>query len=1113
MSNLLNTRFDDDEEEEEDDFNPAQEQGSDNEEEEDDQKSANHSRSRGLDRKSAVASDEADNDVPDNRRRNGNLETEGDEGDERSDDEATGRSPRKRRNRDDEDLGDEEDDEDDENEDDEDDEDTGVVRPRKRRRKGGMNQFFEEEAEVDEDDDVEDEEDDMGVDGFVADTHPDDLADLPAGTENDDRRHRELDRRRELEAGMDAERQAAEFKERYGRRVAASKESGMVTDRRLMLPSVNDPSIWGVKTANGKERDVIKSIMKKFQERAMSRNPMRILSAFERAGGPMAGYVYVEAMKKADVDDALDGVMHVFPRTKTVLVPVKEMPDLLRVTKSEELVPGGWVRIKKGLYESDLAQIEEVETNGLSLTVKLVPRLDYDKDDSLRNGPPLPGDAKRKRVPPSAANRPPQRLFSEQEAKKKNSRYLVPQSGLSGKSWTFMGNTYEEGFLIKELKIQNVITKDVNPKLDEVTRFTRGAADGTENLDLESLAQSLKNSTNADSYLPGDYVEVYQGEQRGVVGKTVSVQGEIVTLEVSEGDLAGQTIDVPVKGLRKRFKAGDHVKVIGGSRWRDEVGTVVRIKDDRVTLLSDMSMQEITVFSKDLREAADTGVDGALGKFDVHDLVQLDAATVACIIKVDRESMRVLDQNSSVRSVLPSQVTNKIEHRRDAIATDRNGSEIRYGDTVREMVGENKRGSVLHIHRSFLFVHDRTQAENSGLFVVRSTNVATVAAKGGRMTSSPDLSKLNPALSKPANGTNGAMAPPKTFGRDRTIGKTVKITKGPYKGLLGIVKDTTDTVARVELHSKNRLVSVDKSIVSVKDPITGQTMDLSRFGGRGPGATGANRTPYHGGATPSRVPAWDSGAGGRTPMAADGGRTPAWGASTARTPAWSGGSTNGGGFGASSRTPSWKPSGSQTAYGGATSYGGPSNTGGRTPAWGSSSSRTPFGGGHGFSSSSPNDPDATFDAFASGARTPAYQASSTATGSRTPAWAPSGGSSSYNDPPSNRPYDAPTPAGASSRDFPTPYGASAPTPAAMSAPTPRFAENAPTPRGWDQPTPAGNAGGGGGKYDAPTPGGYGGGAPTPAPYGGSGGGSGFDAPTPAVGGGGGGPRYEDSDEE
>lgn len=481
-----------------------------------------------------------------------------------------------------------------------------------------MNQFFEEEAEVDEEDDAEDEEDDLGVDGFVADTHPDDLAALPDGAERDDRRHRELDRRREVEASMDAERQAQELKERYGRRTAASKES-MVTDRRLMLPSVNDPNIWGVKTAIGKEKEVVQSLMKRVRE-----GRARILSAFERSGTPMANYVYVEAVKKADVDDALEGVMNAYPRSKMVLVPVKEMPDLLRVTKTEELNVGGWVRVKKGLYEGDLAQIEDVESNGLTITVKIVPRLDYGQHDDFKRPAPPIIDGKRKRPMASATNRPPPRLFNESEAKKKHGKFLTTSAGLSGKSFNYMGNQYEDGFLIKELKIQNVITKDVNPKLDEVTRFAQSAADGSESLDLESLAQSLKNSTNQNSYLPGDHVEVYEGEQRGVTGKTVSVQGDIVTLKVEEGELAGQTIDVPVKGLRKRFRKGDHVKVIGGSRWRDEVGMVVRINDDKVTVLSDMSMQELTVFSKDLREAADSGVDGRLGKYDVQDLVQLE---------------------------------------------------------------------------------------------------------------------------------------------------------------------------------------------------------------------------------------------------------------------------------------------------------------------------------------------------------------------------------------------------------------------------------------------------------------------------------------------------------
>lgn len=180
--------------------------------------------------------------------------------------------------------------------------------------------------------------------------------------------------------------------------------------------------------------------------------------------------------------------------------------------------------------------------------------------------------------------------------------------------------------------------------------------------------------------------------------------------------------------------------------------------------------------------------------------------------------MRVLDQNGSVRNVLPSQVMNKIPQRRNAVSTDRNGSEIRCGDTVREVTGEQRTGAILHIHRSFLFLNNKDAGDNAGIIVTRASNVTTVATSGGRLASrsAPDFSRMNPAIQK--NGMNGSgMPPPKSFGRDRTIGKTVTIRKGPFKGLLGIVKDTTDAQARVELHSKNKVVTVDKDMLSVKE--------------------------------------------------------------------------------------------------------------------------------------------------------------------------------------------------------------------------------------------------------------------------------------------------------
>ena len=240
-----------------------------------------------------------------------------------------------------------------------------------------------------------------------------------------------------------------------------------------------------------------------------------------------------------------------------------------------------------------------------------------------------------------------------------------------------------------------------------------------------------------------------------------------------------------------------------------------------------------------------------------------------------------MDQNGSTRNVLPTQVANKITPRRDAVATDRNGAEIRVGDTVRELYGEQRSGVIRHIHRSFLFLHNKAQAENAGMSVMRTTNVVTVSARGGRPTG-PDLTKLNPALAMQAPGGRGAAnMPPPPRGRDRLLGKTVTVRKGRYKGLVGIVRDADDNTAQVELYTSNKPVHLPRDILTPKEfvlhlhfprpnanfysPVTKQSLDVGR--GRG-----GPRVPS------SAAPPGSGWQGGRTPMAAgDSSRTPAWG--------------------------------------------------------------------------------------------------------------------------------------------------------------------------------------------------------------------------------------------
>ncbi|KAI9889093.1 MAG: transcription elongation factor spt5 [Vezdaea aestivalis] len=967
---------------------------------------------------------------------------------------------------------------DEDDEDEEDDDDEIDHRPRKKRR--AQNPFLDVEAEVDDSEEGEDpDEEDEALEGgaFIADEHPDEA--LPNRANLDDRAHIQLDREREKQVREQAEEEAQELRRRYGRSKVSHSES-IVVPQRLLVPDVNDPGIWSVRCKPGKEREVLFALMKRVEERAETKDPIQLCSAFER-GGTMAGHLYIEADNLNDVKSALEGISNVYPRSQTFLVPVKEREALLKTRKSKELDLGAYVRIKRGKYAGDLAQVEEIEQNGLEVRIRLVPRLDYGLQEDL-NGPAYEnganGTPKRKRIGAakgaSGSTRPPAKLFSEVEARKKHSKFLTPAPPHDKKHWTYLGESYEFGFLVKDFRLQHLQTEDVGATLEEVSQFvSTSGEDGAEHLDLSALAATIKDANISGGYLPGDTVEVYDGEQQGVWGKALTVHGDIVKIKVLEGELKGQELQVPQKGLRKRFREGDHVKVVGGSKYKDEVGMVVRISKDVVTIMSDMTMQEITVFSKDLREASDTGGAGSLGKFELHDLVQLDPATVGCITKVDRESFRVLDQNGTVRIMMPSQISNRLERRRHAVATDRNGSEIRTEDTVKEVSGEQKQGVIMHIYRSFLFCHNREITENSGVFIVRTSNVATVAAKGGRTVgnSGPDLSKMNPDVQRGAKSSM-EMGPPKTFGRDRALGYTVTIRKGPHKGLLGIVKDTTDLNARVELHTKSKVITVPKETLGFKDPVTGRsrTYEETFQGGRRPDRGGFSSSA-------SRVPGGLSGS--RTPIAASPMRTPAWSLSKAapaipasdRTPAWK-----------ANRTPAWVADGSRTVNpyqdGNRTSYGG-GNAGNRTPAaaW-NVGSRTPYGGSSSFDS-----PSDAADPWAP--KTPAHPSMSDHH------HAPPASSYPAND--WSMRYNAPTP-GAN-------LGGGAPTPGPYNAPTP--AANAPTPAAWGSgwadsaPTPGVYAGAPtpGGPREAPTPGGYM--AETPGAWGGEDGGPRYASRSPS----------------
>nr|6IR9_W Chain W, Spt5 [Komagataella phaffii GS115]6J4W_W Chain W, Spt5 [Komagataella pastoris]6J4X_W Chain W, Protein that forms a complex with Spt4p [Komagataella phaffii GS115]6J4Y_W Chain W, Protein that forms a complex with Spt4p [Komagataella phaffii GS115]6J4Z_W Chain W, Spt5 [Komagataella pastoris]6J50_W Chain W, Protein that forms a complex with Spt4p [Komagataella phaffii GS115]6J51_W Chain W, Protein that forms a complex with Spt4p [Komagataella phaffii GS115]7WBW_W Chain W, Transcripti len=796
-------------------------------------------------------------------------------------------------------------------------EEEGDIRSRKRRR---HNQFLDVEAEVDDEEDDDDDDDDVELKhDFIQDDHIQHETQnegFIAGHVDDDRLHRKLDQSREKIADQDAQELADEFKQRYGRS-ASSKYMGSASTtapQRLLIPTVDDPGIWGVKVRLGKEKDVVRQILKKKLAREGTKNPLEIYSAFQRDS--FKGHVYIEARKAEAINDALKGNVNVFSNNSKFLVGIVEYKDLLRPVKSSDvkLTRGSYVRVKNGKFKGDLAQVDEVLENGLEARLKLVPRLDYGKDLSHLSTSSSVDSTKNRRKFYTSKFRPAQRLFSEAEARVHEPTIRRDRDGFV----TYGGEEYYEGFLYKTFRLQNLIVNSINPTLNELSLFQSNEESTT--IDLSTIADSLKETAkNLVSFQPGDNVEIINGELNHLTGTVSSVnQSTIVSVRLHSDDdtINSETVEIPTSDLRKIFNVGDHVRVIHG-KHTDDTGLIVEVNGDKVEFISNQTKRTVIVFSNYLIKSTDSTVSiNESGRFELHDLVQVNSDLVGIVIRAQKDSFDVLCSDGKLLSLPPVSIYSKLNlNPNQQIAIDSNGVEVKVGDTVREFTGERRQGTILHVYRNFLFLRSREIVENQGVFVTSSNRVKTITSKSngtGGQISGPDLSRMNPSRVIPPPSI--PVANQRMTGRDPTLNKTVKIRQGGYKGKIGIVKEANGDRFRVELHNPNKTIPIPCSFLLIESThgwVPYEDFVASdRRGGNIPRheISGHVQQPQHG-----RAPAW--GSGGKTPAWGSGGKTPAWGSggSGGKTPAW----------GSGGKTPTWGSGAKTPAWG----------SGSKTPAW------------------------------------------------------------------------------------------------------------------------------------------------------------------------------------
>ncbi|CAA2971924.1 Putative transcription elongation factor SPT5 homolog 1 [Olea europaea subsp. europaea] len=330
-----------------------------------------------------------------------------------------------------------------------------------KRKNRGVVQFFDDRAyEVGEDDDEDSsddsmldydyEEEEFAIEGEVK-NEPGKPPQYPCFPKEEEMSEEELERMLE---------------ERYktGSTFVTYAEDGYEhkrsTDRDIYLPSAKDPTIWKVKCMVGRERHSAFCLMQKFADLNYLGTKLQIISAI--AVDHVKGFIYIEADKQYDINEACKGLCTVYP-SRVARVPPNEIHHLLSVrSKPNAISEGMWARVKNGKYKGDLAQVVAVNDARKKVTVKLIPRIDL-RAMAEKFGGGIP--AKRTAIPAA-------RLISSSELEEFRPLIQYRRDRDTNQMFEILdGMLLKDGYLYKKVSIDSLSLWGVMPTDDELLKF------------------------------------------------------------------------------------------------------------------------------------------------------------------------------------------------------------------------------------------------------------------------------------------------------------------------------------------------------------------------------------------------------------------------------------------------------------------------------------------------------------------------------------------------------------------------------------------------------------------------------------------------------------------
>mmetsp|Transcript_86247 Transcript_86247/g.279201 ORF Transcript_86247/g.279201 Transcript_86247/m.279201 type:complete len:1268 (-) Transcript_86247:78-3881(-) len=636
----------------------------------------------------------------------------------------------------------------------------------------------------------------------------------------------------------------------------------------FVVPDAKDPKLWAVRTF-GPEKALCIALMRKSAEFFAQGKPVSVFSVFY--SDHLRGYIYVEAFRESDVRDFCRGITGISV-WDIKIVPVTQMPQVFMASavdadKRTLIKAGDWVRVKRGLYKGDLAQVDEVKDD--IYVVKLKPRLQY----GLESQGKMDRDerAHRKRAQPRWFNR------ADIEA---GGLIVSTEKRFTPKGYlTFFivdDDSYRDGFLYKSFKSHWFEVGDrVRAQEHElqdwrfappVSENTRPAADiaKTDESKLMPPPTTLPKKSIAierSQLVEGDVVIVHSGDLknlRGVVTQALFGSTTVLVQPLDVANIEGE-LNISISLLSKYFQVGDYVKAIGGENEGD-TGYVLKVMlDDKkgwgynamARVLSMSVTGEFNARIDHLRLTAQRpDPQDTVGEFSVEQLVRLEGRqnSRGMIVRLEAGARAIVlttdgkKHDVSFGDLEPVALPPRGMYCNKVWTLDRRGTKIIPDALVKAPRTTTRaapiKANVLYIHNNFCFLKAVEALTGERAYLVcpgskcefvfarakekrRDQEVKEPAkeakeAQGSTsygVTMESETSWLKPWFKK-MMGLKEERGTPNSI---QSMGTSVRIHGGSYKGLRGEVRDYLGDKVRVSLLAKPKLVVVSINNIAPDD--------------------------------------------------------------------------------------------------------------------------------------------------------------------------------------------------------------------------------------------------------------------------------------------------------